>query len=619
MSVRKLRKRPNANQPKRILSNLRKIKHHLQHYDDNQATTYQTIIPGESQVSTIEVRKSELQALERVIDDLTHNAINTQWVPPPEKLGLLAEQLAKADQTTIAFSAHRLNTLLQRYRNDVDAFYLDSHTWQTPDVEYQELLSHPQKYKPKQGGSKNTGKRTGVYSFASENNQTETLLIKQGANVGETIAEYIGANLYGLTIPEYSARCILVGDKSNPSPSIDDVYVASIYQKADSIEDAYSAAGYSSRGMFAGEKARVKHLFNNNDSLIRKVLELNDESGHTLEYSAANVLWHGDNDFHTGNTVLVTDKDGKKFVKIDHGFSFFNFGKKVVDIFNPMAGKVMSVSPKKFVKGGKLLEFYPTNHFWDYAIENKQFYFNAQFVKACEEIVNQTPEDIRNNIEKSLNNVQAAYGENANEAFKQFALRMGMKSQHIHQLAKGKTDFLRYAIEDHMVSRLIERQASISKLAAYCKSQTAKLDKTRHAFSKKLNKAIINNMNQISKMKSNPLQAVLLKEIAILKMIQQANDLGILTISKTGEFTIDNEFYYHNNGQRQLMNADAFKAEMKQIVSHNSLKDSNTDLKNKTPISDTNLALLRDLRLAKVNSQSAENNVNNKRKLLKGY
>ncbi len=407
-----------------------------------------------------------------------------------------------------------------------------------------------------------------------------------------------------MTIPEYSARCILVGDKSNPSPTINDVYVASIYQKADTIQDAYSAAGYSSRGMFAGEKARLKHLFNNKESLIRKILDLNDESGHSLEYSAANVLWHGDNDFHTGNTVYVTNEKGGKFVKIDHGFSFFNFGKKVIDIFNPMAGKVMSLSPKKFVKGGKLLEFFPTNHFWDYAIENKQFYFNAQFVKACEEIVNQKPEEIRNNIEKSLSNIQAVYGHNANEAFREFALRIGMKPQQINQLAKGKTDFLRYAIEDYMVSRLIERQVSISKLADYCRTQAAKLDKTRHAISKKLNKAIIKNMDQISKMKSNPMQAVLLKEIALLKLVQQANDLGILNISKTGEFIIDSEFYYHNNGQRQLINTDEFKSQMKTMVSLESLKETAPNLKNKTPISEGNLKLLREIRYVKRESDN---------------
>lgn len=597
--MRKLKRRPNANQPKRIMSNLRKIKRNIQNYDDSNMPTFHTVLPGQDKVSTVKINKNELEELERLIDDLTQKALNAQLVAPPEKLGLLVEQLARSDQSTLAFSAHRLKKLLQSYGTNVDEFYLNKDTWQTPDVKFQELLTHPQKYKPKQGGSKNAGKRTGVYTFTDKNNQTETLLIKQGANVGETIAEYIGANLYEMTIPEYSARCILVGDKSNPSPTINDVYVASIYEKADTIQDAYSAAGYSSRGMFAGEKARLKHLFNNKESLIRKILDLNDESGHSLEYSAANVLWHGDNDFHTGNTVYVTNEKGGKFVKIDHGFSFFNFGKKVIDIFNPMAGKVMSLSPKKFVKGGKLLEFFPTNHFWDYAIENKQFYFNAQFVKACEEIVNQKPEEIRNNIEKSLNNIQAIYGQNANEAFREFALRIGMKPQQINQLAKGKTDFLRYAIEDHMVSRLIERQASISKLAAYCKTQAAKLDKSRHTISKKLNKAIIKNMDQISKMKSNPMQAVLLKEIALLKLVQQANDLGILNISKTGEFIIDSEFYYHNNGQRQLINADEFKSQMKTMVSLESLKETAPNLKNKTPISESNLKLLREIRLAK--------------------
>jgi hypothetical protein len=598
----------------RFLQNLNIIQSKLKEYEGNTLPVFNKVDPGKREVQRIPFTEDELRSLEKAIDDFTQKAPDTLVVPPPARLAPMAETMAKYSKENIAFGAQELKSLLQLYHHQVDDYYLNQKVWKTTDPEYQSLIKFPTKYSKKKGGAKNTGKRTGVYTF-KDSVRSETMLLKQGANVGETVAEYIGANLYRLTIPDYSARCILAKDESSPNPTIDDVYVGSIFQKAKKTQDTFAAAGYSQRGIFAGEKARIKSLIKSKDSLIRKVLDLNDDTGHTLEYSAANVLWHGDHDFHTGNTVFVENENDSKFIKIDHGFSFFNFNRKVVDIFNPLAGKILSISPKRFLKGDKMVEFYPTNHFWDYAIENKQFYFNANFVKACEEITNCKPEAIRENIEHSLKNVQNIYGPHANEALKQFALRMGMKSSDITPLANKKnSDFLRYKIEDHMVSRLIERQASMHKLAELCKKQTAKLDKSRNLFSKKLNKMVISGYDKISKIENKATkhkmdevlaknqQTVLLREIELLKLVQQANDLGILEISKTGEFTILDEFYFYNSGQRQKITPEEFIKDMGKIVSNK----QSFDIEKHYPLSMDSLNILREIRLE---SKDKENTV----------
>lgn len=605
-----IKKHTKPNQPSYLLKNLRRIKKNLKKYGNKSNKTIRIYTPLADKVQEQQVANNDFKELEAEIDSLIQKA-SALVVPLPQQLGKLAEQMAQSDASSLAFSASKLKSMLQAYYHQVDQYYLDNHIWFTPDVAYQSLLEHPQKFTKKTGGSKNAGKRTGVYSF-QENEHTETMLIKQGANVGETIAEYVGANLYALTIPEYTARCIMVRDQSKEKFDTQDVYVASIYPKGDHIQDTFKAAGYPSRGLFAGEKARLKALFNSDESMIRRILDLNEQSGHTLEYSAANVLWHGDHDFHAANTVFVETKNGDKFIKIDHGFSFFNFKKKIVDIFNPFSGKVVSISPKKFVKGGKIIEFYPTNHFWDYAIENKQFYFNADFVKACEEIVNRTPEEIRANIEQSLIHIQNIYGPHAKSALVQFALRIGMKDRELDTAdVSVNVDFLRYRIENHMVTRLIDRQASISKLADYCRSHAAKLDKNRYTYSKKLNKRIIENLNKIKRLEKqkaknritdsvmNNQESMLLKEVEMLKLIQQANDLAILSITHTGEFVIDSEFYFHNSGQRQLMSPQEFKERMTQIVNQSALKSSEShalNIRDHFPLNDKSLAILREIR-----------------------
>src|SRR5215207_3492822 len=109
---------------------------------------------------------------------------------------------------------------------------LNPNLWQTYDSEYSTYLQHPTNFKPKEGGAKHGGKRTGVYTFKEpESDEKIMMLIKQGDSVGETIAEYVGGNLYQLLIPDHSAKAILVRDKSSSKPSLNDVYVTSIYEQ----------------------------------------------------------------------------------------------------------------------------------------------------------------------------------------------------------------------------------------------------------------------------------------------------------------------------------------------------------------------------------------------------
>jgi len=391
-------------------------------------------------------------------------------------------------------------------------------TWHTADRSFQTLLKRPPNaFTAKQGGAKNAGLRTGVYTF-----NDEKILIKQGDQLGETLAEYLGGNLYQLTMPHLAAPCILLRDKTQLG-LMQSLYVGSIYIKGDKVQDAYKAAGYPYRPLFAGVKARV-----NSESLIRKLIHIDQtQANHSMAISAANSLWHGDSDFQSGNLMLI-EKEGKKtFIRIDYGFSFFNFGKKIIDIFNPFAGKVVSFDLQRFLKGGKLIEFHPTNHFWDLAVESKSFYFHPSFIKACEDIIALRPEQIRRNIHRSLEKIKNTCEEYTEEALQALAKRINMPLSK-HDLSE--------AIEDYMVENLIARQYSLQKLVNYCREKNALLSAKEECrfLSSFLNQKIIEHLD-------NPADPITLK---LLKLLQQANDLSQLEV-KDGKLCITDTFYFH--------------------------------------------------------------------------
>lgn len=478
---------------------------------------------------------------------------------------------------------------------------LDPNLWHTYDSGYKAYLQNPTKFRPKEGGAKHGGKRTGVYTFKEpESNDQLMMLIKQGDSVGETIAEYIGGNLYQLLIPDHSAKAILVRDNSADTPSLSDVYVTSIYEQgASNVQDAFKVAGYETRPAFARLRHEIKKAFGYKDeSLIRKVLQ--DDQMHadnSLGYIMANVLWHGDHDVHMGNFVRV-EKDGKaKYSKIDHGFSFFNFKKDVVDVFDPLGGKKVNFNLKRGFKGGKFIEWYPFNNFWDLAAEKKSFYFSGPFITGCEDIANLDILKIQANIHDSLTNVKNIYEPNAQEALIAFGKRMGMNKKDLDP--KKSPDQLIQSIEGFMVTQLQHRQASINKLAQNCREQAAKLTDDHHILSREIGALIITKLDHIAKIQDlskktditehvttyKSEKSALKKEIDFLKLLEQANDLGYLNILD-GKLVLTGEFNYLNAGKKQRISPEIFQNKLINLVA---IKDYNKLTENErltaTPLS----------------------------------
>ena len=377
---------------------------------------------------------------------------------------------------------------------------LDPTLWQTYDSDYAEHLKRPLKYKAKEGGAKQGGAHTGVYTFKGKTDSDTPLmmLIKQGDSLGETIAEYVGGNLYQLTIPNHAAKAILVRDNLSKSPSAQDVYVTSIYeQDATNVQDAYKIAGYKERPRFARVQHAIKKAFGYEDeSLMRKIL-IDDQSmaDNSLGYIIANVLWHGDHDVHMGNFVRIEKDGGVKYSKIDHGFSFFNFDKEIVDIFDPLGGKKVDISLKRAFKGGKFVEWYPFNHFWDLAAEKKGFYFSGPFITGCEDIASLDVDAMKKNIHASLKTVKNIYANQASEALIAFAKRMGMNKKELYgneeNSAQKDPEKIIHHIEEFMLERLKYRQASLNKIAQICRTGAAKLTSEHHALSREIGKIIV--------------------------------------------------------------------------------------------------------------------------------
>lgn len=485
---------------------------------------------------------------------------------------------------------------------------LDPTLWQTYDSDYAEHLKRPLKYKAKEGGAKQGGAHTGVYTFKGKTDSDTPLmmLIKQGDSLGETIAEYVGGNLYQLTIPNHAAKAILVRDNLSKSPSAQDVYVTSIYeQDATNVQDAYKIAGYKERPRFARVQHAIKKAFGYEDeSLMRKIL-IDDQTmaDNSLGYIIANVLWHGDHDVHMGNFVRIEKDGGVKYSKIDHGFSFFNFDKEIVDIFDPLGGKKVDVSLKRAFKGGKFVEWYPFNHFWDLAAEKKGFYFSGPFITGCEDIASLDIDTIKKNIHTSLITVKNIYANQSNEALIAFAKRMGMNKKELYgndaSTTKKDPEKIIRNIEDFMIERLKYRQASLNKLAQNCRKGAAKLTDEHHVLSREIGKIIIEKLDKIIQINTlskttdldehNPLyhkeKQALEQEIDFLKLLEQANDLGYLT-AVNGKLIIFGEFNYLNAGKKQRITPAIFEEKLKNIIDFKTyITDTKEEQHNTIPLS----------------------------------
>ena len=429
--------------------------------------------------------------------------------------------------------------------------------WSTTDPQYKNLVNNPIKFKPKAGGAKNTGQKTGIYTFENNGNK-QTALIKQGADVGETIAEYVGAKLYNVTMPGYAAECVLFKDKTGKGRT-EDVYVGSVYANAKTIQDAFQRAGYSARGLFRGMEASVRRMLGKKDSLIHKVLDIDaKETNHCLAKAAANALWHGDHDFHTGNFVYVDDGDSKRFVKIDHGFSFFNFDKNIVDIRSATAGKVAKVNLPG--SSNKTIEFFPTNHYWDIYQADPGFYYSPYFINACEEVCAIPRSQIKTTIAAALKDVVETYGKkNTPKALADFASRMGMDPNMVKEFAKQTPEEIATQVQTFMVTRLVDRQQSLRKLADQCNDA---LKKQQLPISKEIQKAI----DKAVKMSTTgarsrtyltdnvqgkrPLPPI----AAYLLILQKANDLGLLTVDANNHWTLKEPGVFYCPLPKQWMN-----------------------------------------------------------------
>jgi len=590
-------------------------------------------------------KQNQIKAL---IQDLPNMQLSNQ--PPPDINTLLKSELKKGVSDFDPNSDLHAN--IAKFQVEIKNSYLGSEIWKTNDPDFDGLMGHIKKFKAKEGGAKQAGKRTGVYTFDDESGNKEMMLIKQGDNVGETIAEYVGGQLYQMTIPEHAAKAFLVRDQTGTS--INDVYVTSVYEKnAKSVVDAYEIAGLKERRSIFGEiwkrgANKVKKFFGSKDqSDFRKILRHDEiEAGNSLGYSMANVLWHGDHDVHMGNFVHVEKNDGqKKFMKIDHGFSFFNFDDDVVDIMgSPMKGKVASLSVSRWAKGGKLFEAYPFNNFWSMAAERKRFYFSGPFIKGCEDIASLKEEGIRGNLRKSLAEVRDIYQPNAVDALMQFGERLGLNSESMNKKVEGVDnveEIILHNIENHMVLKMQKRQQSMSKMADFCRGQASKLTTEHHKLSREMDKQVIKLLdekaknevdlnkfvnalhNTSSKEQTESIKeemAILMNknfaltsEIRFFKMLEQANDMGYLTVNNDNELSIKDSFYFYDEGHKQQINKEEFDNEMKKItklkeVGDLSNKDTAKVLKDTIALSDDSYHIYEDvkIRLPKFEEKAAK-------------
>ena len=393
-----------------------------------------------------------------------------------------------------------------------------------------------------------------------------------------------------------------------------------------------------------------KNTFGYKDqSNLRKILQHDElEAGNSLGYSMSNVLWHGDYDVHMGNFVHVEKNDGtQKFIKIDHGFSFFNFKEEVTDVYtSPLKGKIMSISPTRKLKNkGSLIEVYGYNKFWSLAAEKKRFYYSGPFIKGCEDIAALKEEEIRNNIHESLTKVVEIYQPNSIKALQSFGERLGISKNEMLKEVKGissnnQTDILVANIEEILVKQMIKRQKSMENIANHCRQQASLLTFGHHKLSRKIDAQIIKLLDKIAENekileqwkiarsqnkkkddkqidyveKSADLlieNRALEKEINFLKMLEQANDLACLTVSQSDNLELNSEFNFFNMGTKKTIKNSDFKEKLEEMQ-----KPSKVHGYDKPQLSDGTKQLIEDLKygLKELKAEKVEAHKEHKRR-----
>ena len=250
------------------------------------------------------------------------------------------------------------------------------------------------------------------------------------------------------------------------------MYVGSVYAKGKRVEDAFRVVGATKRHPLAGLYAKLPDFITDRfPSTLKSVLAYDKaHTHHSLAKAAANALWHGDHDFHTGNFVLVENDNEQRFVKIDHGFSFFNFEPDLVAFDDPTGGKVIKKHRTKKP------EFFPTNHYWDIFQADKSFYYSPYFITACEDVCAISREQIEATIHQALQHIVDTFAvqndpRNTQSALLQFAKRIGMP---LTSLSTASTQELQSAIGSHLVDRLVERQHALQTLIDTCTKEVKK-------------------------------------------------------------------------------------------------------------------------------------------------
>ncbi|AIL65180.1 hypothetical protein NOVO_03985 [Rickettsiales bacterium Ac37b] len=298
----------------------------------------------------------------------------------------------------------------------------------------------------KSGGATDSGTHGGIYQLEHNGTKT-TILFKQGREDGEIISEYVASQLYKLTTNK-AADCFLAKwdqntdtTEKNTNGFSSNVYIGSVF--FNNFTDLFKEAGFSERPKF------TKLLHSDKVSEIINKVQATKEHNYGLEDILAATLWHENRDIHWGNLGVTRNKHGKidSTVTLDFGWAFHN-----------IADEISLFGHTKYLIPGK-----PTNHFWDYSVDNRKLYISNYFTDALDKVAAVPTKEIKQNIKQSLNEVGKFYD---NQGIESFARRIGMSLKKEENISLDK-------IGDYLSTKMINRQVSIKNLSTQIKLDLA--------------------------------------------------------------------------------------------------------------------------------------------------
>ncbi|MFV9898015.1 MAG: hypothetical protein AB8U66_01025, partial [Rickettsiales endosymbiont of Dermacentor nuttalli] len=311
---------------------------------------------------------------------------------------------------------------------------------------YPNYIKYYTKKGEKSGGATDSGTHGGIYELEHNGTQS-TILFKQGREDGEVIAEYVASRLYTLTTDK-AANCFLAKwdqntdtTEKNKQGLSSNVYIGSVFFK--NFTDLFKEAGLSERARFA----RLKHA-DKVSNIIHRV-RADESHNYGFEDIIAATLWQENRDIHWGNLGVTRDKSGNidSVVALDFGWAFHNIQDEISLFGN-----------SKYLVPGK-----PTNHFWDYGVDDRKLYISKHFTDALDKIVAIPAKEIKQNIKESLKEVSKFYDE---KGLQNFAKRIGMP------LEEGKQT-IPDQISKYLSDKMINRQNAIKNLSTQIKLDLA--------------------------------------------------------------------------------------------------------------------------------------------------